>query len=157
MADVKINGRRFSHASLEAKLDGDVYRGFKSINWKQSMKPTKVMADGPMPVGRTLGEYEAEADCEMLLQNATALRKSLAAKAEDGISYGLVEFDILCYFSEGASDPVHEVKLVGCRWESEDNSTAQGPDALVEKIGLSVMWIEKDGLRLYAPPDGDVS
>ncbi len=147
---VTVNGRYLSFASAEAKLDGQVHSGIKALNYKQSLKSKKVKGRGPYPKGRTKGDYEAEGSIEMLKEWARAFRLALAAKNK---SYGLVEFDVLVYFSESPTDPTHEVKLVGCRIEDEDEGHAQGSDELVEKIALSVMWIEKDGLRMLSPED----
>jgi hypothetical protein len=147
-----INGRHFSFASAEIKLDGVSYTGITSINWKEELKPTKVQGTGVYPLGETKGEYSCEADLEMHLQTANALRAALAAKDPNG-SYALPRFQVLVYFSEGGEDPVHEVKLQNCRFSSADNSNSQGADASMEKIGLYVRHIERDGLRMLAFAD----
>lgn len=147
---VTVNGRYLSFASAEAKCDGQVYSGIKGLNFKQSLKSKKVKGRGPYPKGRTRGDYEAEGSIEFLKEYAKAFRDALAAKNK---SYGLVEFDVLLYFSESKLDPTHEVKLVSCRVEDEDEGHAQGSDELSEKWSLSVMWIEKDGKRMLSPED----
>lgn len=147
-----INGRHYSYASAEINLDGLVYKGITSINFKESLKPTKVVAGGVYPQGKTRGEYNADADLEMLIQHANAFRAALAAKHPNG-SYALVEFPVLIYFSEAEGEPVHEVKIVNCRWQDTDNSNSKGPDPSVEKIVLCPDWIERDGLRMLAPAD----
>lgn len=151
MADLILNGRRFSWASIEAKFDGLIYTGITAINWKQSLKSAKVPGFGIYPIGRTAGEYEAEADAEWLLQDLNDFRKKLAAKAPSG-SYAFVEFDIVAQYDNGV-DAVHTVKLVKCRFEEEDNSNSKSADGTTEKVSLSVMFIEKDGLRMVSAAD----
>lgn len=145
-----INGRRYSWASVAIKLRGQEYTGIKSINYKDSLKPTKVMGVGPFQRGRTKGVYEASGDMELFLQDAAHFRKALA---EENASYGLVEFDVLVQFTENDEDPVVEHKVVKCRWAEVDNSNSQGADATTEKASLDVTWIERDGLCLLAPED----
>ncbi len=152
MADFPIiNGKRYSWASVESKHDGINYTGIKSISYKQSLKSEKVLGHGIYPIGRTAGEYEAEAEVEWLIQDLMVLRKALAAKAPNA-SYAFQEFETLVQYDNGV-DPVHTVKLVRCRFEDEDANPAQGGDATTEKIKLSVMWIEKDGLRMVSAED----
>lgn len=152
MADFPvINGRRFSWASAESKHDGVIFTGIKSVSWKQSLKSAKVPGHGIYPIGRTSGEYEAEAEVEWYTQDLNAFRKAMAAKAPNG-SYAFQEFETLVQF-DNTVDGVHTVKLVRCRMEEEDASTAVGGDATTEKVKYSVMWIEKDGLRMVSAAD----
>ncbi len=152
MADFPvIQGRRFAWASAESKHDGINYTGIKSISWKQSLKSAKVPGHGIYPIGRTSGEYEAEAEVEWYTQDLMVFRKALAAKAPNG-SYAFQEFETIVQF-DNSVDAVHTVKLVRCRFEDEDGSTAVGGDPTTEKVKLSVMWIEKDGLRMVSEAD----
>lgn len=147
-----INGRHFSYASAEIKLDGQTYTGITAINFKEELKPVPVVGTGVYTQGDTKGEYTCSADLEMHLQAATAFRHALAAKHPNG-SYALVRFPVLVYFSEGPDDPIHEVKIVNCRWQGSDNGNAKSPDPSIEKVTLHPWWLEKDGLRMLAPAD----
>jgi hypothetical protein len=143
-----LNGRRLSGLSIRAKFDGQTFTGFSALNYKQSLKSQKVTGNTVIAEGRTGGEYEASGDFEMILEHANILRAALAAKDPNG-SYGFVEFDIEAFFEEDVA--AHHVVLRKCRWEEEDNAYKRGTDGATEKVTLSVMWIEKDGLRLYNP------
>lgn len=143
-----LNGRRLSGLSIRAKFDTNIFTGFTGLNYKQSLKSAKVAGNEVIAVGRTRGEYEASGDFEMMLEHANILRSALAAKDPTG-SYGLVEFDIEAFFEEDAVS--HHVVLRKCRWEEEDNSNKRGTEGSTEKVTLSILWIEKDGLRLYNP------
>lgn len=150
MAEALINGRKYSWASLEVQHDGLTYKGITSLNYKQSLEPQKVPGYGIYPLDRTTGEYSAEGDMEMSLADIEALRTNLAAKTANG-SYGLQEFDIVASFDDGST--VHTHKLVRCRFKEEDNQNARSADPTKEKIGLDVMWIEKNGRRMVALED----
>lgn len=145
-----IQGRRFSWPSVELKSFGQIYTGYTSINWKQGVKSTKVMAAGAYPVGRTLGEYEASGDIEWLVQDAQLFKAMLAARHPTG-SYALVPFDLALTMSEDAKTDT--ITLVQCRIEEEDVGASRGPDAITEKWTLSIMWILKNGLRMLSPED----
>lgn len=148
-----VNGRHYSWASAEINIDGQVYTGITSINYKEELKPSLVEGTGVYPQGDTRGVYTCSADMEMTLHAANALRAALSAKQENG-SVGLVRFAVLVYFAEGPDDPTHEVKIVNCRWQGADNSNAKGSaDASLEKVTLHPWWLEKDGTRLLAPAD----
>jgi phage tail tube protein FII len=147
---VKINGRKYSWASLEVQLDGLIFQGITSLNYKQSLTPAKVGGQGVYPLDATVGEYEAEGDMEMNRKDADALRAALAAKTVNG-SYALAEFDAVAQFDDGTQ--VQTDKLVRCRIKEEDSQNARSSDASMEKIGLHVMWIEKNGRRMLAPED----
>lgn len=149
MADTPaINGRRLSHASLEAKLDGNVYTGFKSLNFDDSLTPGRVGGTHPVKEGNTLGDYEANGNYEMVKEHAQVLRLALAAKADDGESYGTVEFDIFVSYQENGS--VHTVELLKCRIQKVEDGSSQGPDGLTEKHTLFVTHIKRDGKSLVA-------
>lgn len=147
MADFPvINGRRYSWASIEAKLDGQVYTGIRSIDWDQELAPEKVKAKGALPRGRTKGEYDANASIEWLKHDADYFRSVLAATDP---SYATVEFEIVVQFAEAEGDPVSTVVLELARVMKETESNAQGSAApAVEKWDLSIMRIKKNGLYM---------
>lgn len=150
MAEAVINGRKYSWASIEAKVDGLVYKGISEISYKQSLKPAKVGGQGVYPLDRTVGDYEAEGNFTMTIADIEALRAALAAKAPNN-SYGLTEFDILIQFDDGVK--VHTHKLVRCRMAVEDDGHKRSSDPITEKVDVDVMWIEKDTFRMLAPED----
>lgn len=144
-----INGRRLSHASLEAKLAGILYTGFKSLNFDDSLTPGLVGGTHPVKEGDTLGEYAANCNYEILVQHAIPLRAALAAKADDGLSYGTVKFDLFASYAENGA--VHTIEVRQCRIMKIEDGTSQGPDGMTEKHTLFLTQpILRDGFPLIA-------
>jgi len=144
-----INGRRLSHASLEAKLAGALYTGFKSLNFDDSLTPGRVGGTHPVKEGATIGEYDANCNYEMLKQHAAVLRKALAALADDGLSYGTVLFDLFASYVENGD--VHTIEVRQCRIMKIEDGSSQGPDGMTEKHTLFLTQpILRDGLPLIA-------
>ena len=144
-----INGRRLSHASLEAKLDGNLYTGFKSLNFDDELAPGRVGGTHPVQEGHTIGAYSAGSNFEMLKQHMKPLRAALAAKASDGLSYGTVLFDIFASYQEDGD--VHTVELRQVRIQKIEDGSSQGPDGLTEKVTLFLTQpILRDGLPIIA-------
>ena len=136
-----INGHRFSWASIEVKIGGEVMGDLQGITYNQSNEKSKVMGKGQKARGKTRGVHDCDATITLLLSAANDLRAAL------GDNYGAVNFDIVVMFSENGEDTSTHV-LEGCSIDTESNDYQQGPDGLVEEIGLSVMDVVKNGLRM---------
>lgn len=148
---MKLNGNYVAAANCTIRIDRDLFTDTQELNITSKIDPVFVKAIGsPVPVGRTDGEEEASGDITMPAQQMAFLRKRLAAKHSSG-SYGLVEFDIRVQMNNGR-DPIVEVVARKCRL-LEDPIGFKAGDAtqLNSKSGLSIMWVERDGLRLINP------
>src|SRR5258707_785556 len=62
-----INGHRYSWNSVELGLGpaGIIMRGVSSIDYGDQLTPGNLRGTGPNVVGRTRGEYDADAEIEM--------------------------------------------------------------------------------------------
>jgi hypothetical protein len=147
-----INGQIFTSANAETKLDGEIYDGFASFNFKDSISPKKVRGTGSIAIGDTTGDYDAEADCEMYYQHAVAFFAALKAKAVNG-SIGLVQFDITIHFDNGV-DSVGEVILQTVRVIGREGGFATGGDESKVKIPLFVRKLIMNGIELITKADG---
>lgn len=135
-----INGVRHDFSSLELKFatfGNLVIVGIKSVNYKSSLKPTKVYGTHPQPIGRTRGVYDASGDIEMYLAEANVLESAIAATGQ-----GLMEavFDATVTRFENQFDSIID-EIIGCRITDRDSSNSQGGDAATIKYTLDVMVI----------------
>jgi hypothetical protein len=146
-----INGQYVSWAEMGISLEvygGESYktRDFAALDFDDSLTSEKVKGTGPEPIGRTVGEYEANGSMTMYYASA---RQFEAALASINPKIGLVPFDIVVSWSPLSGDgEVNTVKLVSCRLQGRQVSSAPGPAATQQVMALSVMRVEKDGICL---------
>lgn len=127
-----INGKRYSFASIEAKINGAKYLGFKSINYSDGIEPGIVKGTSPQPLGRTRGEYSASGDCEVYLEEAQAVIDAL------GEGWGEKPIQIVVQFAEdGKAVQTHQ--LNGVLLTKAEHSNAVGTDASSVKFTMSII------------------
>lgn len=142
-----INGHRFDWTSVVCTIDGIPYTGIKSITYKQALTPGIVRGTRSQPTGRTRGQYEPEGSFEMYKEDYQLLIAALSLNGVRG--YMEVAFPILVQYSSGLS--VVSDLLAGCRLSSDEDSGAEGSDAMVVSCDLSIMYVLRDGLSALAP------
>jgi hypothetical protein len=140
-----VNGVRHSFTSIELKINGDIYVGFKSINYSRNRGRTMVKGNSPDPLGKTRGENEYKADCELYLAEWNALQAKL------GAGYGDVFFDITVTYNENGFDVITDT-IKGCTLDTTDASNGQGSDPTVRKFELNPIKILFNGLDDMAVP-----
>jgi hypothetical protein len=133
-----VNDRAYSYASIELDIDGDLYYASKSINYSDNMEPGELRGQSQHRLGRTAGDYKAEASLELSREEWEILR----AKFGDG--FMLRSFDIQVSYSED-NMPLITDEVVGCRIKKVDYSNSQGPDASMVKLDLDVTYIKHNG------------
>lgn len=138
-----INGVRHSFSSIELKLNGQIFVGFKSINYSRKRTRSYVRGNSPDPLAKTRGENEYTADCEIYLAEWN-LFQSQVANGLDG--YGDVLFTVAVTYTENGFDTIQDT-IIGCTIDSTDASQGQGPDALTRKIELMPIKILFNGLE----------
>jgi hypothetical protein len=62
-----ILGNYYSFSNCEFLVDGLIFAGIKTINYKDNLGRAKVRGTAMQPLGLTQGRYEANGDCEMYL------------------------------------------------------------------------------------------
>ena len=160
-----INGVKHDFSSIELQLAGQIFVGFRSINYNRTRTRTMVYGNSPDPIAKTEGVNAYTADCEVylaewnylqgLLINA-ASQAGIPNGASPGSGYGDVLFQIVVTYSSLGFDTITDV-LNACSLDSMEVSQAQGPDALVRKFTLNPLKIlfgnEDDlGTALQSPP-----
>ena len=137
-----LNGVRHSFSSVELKLNGQIFTGFKSINYSRTRSRSLVRGNHPDPLGKTRGENEYSADCELYLAEWNLFQSQL------GDGYGDKFFQVLVTYSENGFDTIQD-RLEGCTMDSTESSNAQGPDPTIRKVNLmplKIVFDESDDL-----------
>jgi hypothetical protein len=133
-----INGHRYSFASIELTIGTKRFIGFKGVDYSDELDPGIVRGAHAQPLGRTKGDYTAEASLTMLKEEWDELLATL------GNGYLEIGFPITaCYAEDGL--PTNVDKLIGCRIKKVSDSHSQGNDGLEIKLDLSVMYITRNG------------
>lgn len=161
-----INGTRHDFTSIELKVAGQIFVGFKSINYKRTRTRTMVMGNSPDPIAKTEGTNAYSCDFEMYLAEWKLLKsilKKLAASqsgvvsgVSPGSGYGDVLFQIVVTYGSSAFDTTTDV-INGCSADEVEASQAQGPDPLSRKVTVNPLKVIEDGdddlgTVLQAPP-----
>lgn len=140
-----INGVRHSFASIELKLSTQLFIGFKSINYSRTRNRTIVRGNSPDPLGKTRGENDYSADCEVYLAEWNLFQALL------GKGYGDVFFPVIVTYSENGFDTITDT-ITGCSIDSTEASQSQGSDPLTRKFDLKPLKIKFAGVDDLANP-----
>ncbi len=140
-----VRGVRHGFSSIELKMNGLLFVGFKSINYSRTRTRSQVRGNSPDPIAKTRGENDYKCDCEVYLAEWNLFQKQL----KDG--YGDVFFNILVTYGENGFDTISD-EIIGCTMDTTESSNSQGPDALVRKMEFSPLKIKFDGIDDLAVP-----
>lgn len=155
---IRTNQNVHSWGSIILKmLDGDRYYGFRAIEYGDKRERVLVYGGGRAhgPRGKTSGKYTPDnVKLTYLKASAQALRDALAARAEDGKSYGNVEFIMVVQTIEPGEIPL-TVEIHGCTIDVDSTSHAESADPLEENFELSCRKIIRNGKTLYDQTEGD--
>lgn len=158
MADeLRVNGNQLSWGSITVKLDGERFVGFTSISFADKRERVKAygMQRHHAPRGRSRGKYTIDpVKLVGWTSSVNALREALAKRANDGKSYGDVEFQIVVQYFESEEAPL-TVEIDRCVWSSNSTSNEESPDPLKEEIEIDAMLIRRNGLTLYDASEGE--
>src|SRR5687767_5464818 len=106
----RVNGNVVGWASLYFKLRDKRYFGIVECTYGEKRERVEVAGAvrSQAPSFRSPGEYKCEVSkVKMLKHTANAFRADLAQEAEDGVSYGNVEFEGVYQFIETGIDATH--------------------------------------------------
>ncbi len=146
-----IHGQYTSWAELKIALEifgGDSFatKDFAALDWDDALTPGIVRGTGPSIIGRTVGEYEANASMTMHYAKSVEFQEKLALINR---KIGLVTFDIVASWSPlDGQGRVFTVKLVGCRIAGRSVASAPGPDNTQKTMPLSILRVEENGISL---------
>lgn len=157
MSDLKrVNGAAPSWGGIVVKIDQERYYGIVGVGYgdKLEMIMGYGMGRHHAPTRRSEGKYSTDpGKLKMYKDSAEVLRAALAAKAEDGRSYGTIEFQIVVQIITKSGKPLH-VQINRCRLSEEATQHDEGPELLFEDITYSCMSIIKNGKTLFDSTEG---
>lgn len=151
-----VNGSAFSYSSIEWNLGGQIFRGFKSINYSRKRDRPKQWGNSPDPLFKVVGKNDYTADGELYLAEFNNFVTSL------GQGYGDKFFTTYVTFQQ-QNFPVAQVQILGCTLDEVTASFSEGTDALSMKfvlnplkIYLTINGVTYDDLAvpLVSPPQG---
>ena len=145
-----INGFAFSYSSIEWKLAGLIFRGFKSTNFGYKRDRSKVYGHSTEPLAKTVGKSDYTSDGEMYLAEFNNFVTNL------GPGFGDKVFTSYVTFQQGDL-PTTQVQIIGCTLDEVTASFSEGTDPLAIKFALnplSILWNGKPftGFPLSPPP-----
>lgn len=141
----QINGVRYDFSSVDIKapdVSGAVpVVGFKSLNYKHSLKPGKLKGNKAQPYGRTRGTYEASGDAEVYKSEWDAFTTLL------GPGYMERSFQLVASHSEPSLGPDLLIvdQLIGVRITDEEDSKSEGEEPLIVKVTFDIMMLKPNG------------
>lgn len=142
-----VNGRKHGFASIEMKINGLIYRGFKSIKYGRKRTRELVRGNHPDPIAKTVGENEYTGEVELYLAEWYVFQDSLG----DGNGYGDVPFIVLVTYGQSPFVTRTDT-LSGCSMDSTDADNSQGPAALTRKVDIAPLKILFNGKDDVANP-----
>lgn len=143
-----INGVRHSFASVEFKFKGVVYRGIASMNYARTRNRGLIRGNHPDPLGKTIGENEYTADCELYVAEWNLMQSTLG---DNGAGYGDEFFTATCVYSANGFDMITDT-ILGCTMDTTEAALAKGVDGLSRKLQLNPLKILFNGLDDLAVP-----
>lgn len=137
-----VNGVKTSYCSIELVLRGVRLKGVKSINYRESHEIGKIRGISSHPIGRTRGMVDFEGDIELYHSEWLMLLPILTNGGLVG--FAEVSSPVSITYSELPVAPAYETVqdiLEGVRLHSPESSAAEGVEAQVIKLSMSIMNI----------------
>jgi hypothetical protein len=140
-----VNGRRFSHASLEITLKGikgssEIFIDVQEVSYADALEIVFVYGTNQAPLGATKGKYEpAEA---VLKMGKSAIQKFLAKVGDGWLGSNLSV--VIKYSDEGEAQIVDSFvgPIIGL-----DDSSSDGPDPIQPSIKLKPFYILRNKIK----------
>jgi hypothetical protein len=129
-----INGSLFSFSSIEWKLNGQIFRGFKSINFSRKRDRPKQWGNSPDPLGKVVGKNDYDSDGELWLAEFAAFTAKL------GPGYGDVFFTSFVTAKQNGFGTV-QWEIQGCTLDEVTASFTEGTDPMSMKFVLNPLKI----------------
>lgn len=140
MADTVINkfGTMKGWNSITVNLMGRDVEGINAIKYNDSMEKENVQGAGPYPIGRSRGNYEAEASLTLYKEEADALKMSLPpGKRLVDVS----PFDIVVEY-ETENGQIYKDVIRNCEFKGDGVEVSQGDGTMSNEYELLVSHID---------------
>lgn len=143
-----INGVAFDYSSIEARIDGTPYAGFKSISYDHGLEPGEGRGTRAQVALRSRGKYTAGGSIEVYKYDYQKLITALGAVGARGfMEYA---FNILVSYREFGF-PIITDKLMYCRLKKASESPSEDGGVLTVKCDLSLMYVVPGSLGANTP------
>jgi hypothetical protein len=134
-----VNGVRQSFASIEFRMNGQIFVGFKSIDYNRTRDREEVRGNSPDPLGKTIGENKYTASCDLYLAEWNLFQSQL------GPGYGDILFPCYVTYSSNGFDTIQDI-IIGCTVDTTESTNQQGPAGTTRKIDLKPLKILFNGV-----------
>lgn len=148
-------GARPSFGHIELRIAGFPFVGFKKIDYSRTRSREMVYGAHPDPLGKSLGQNEYKASCELYLPEFQLFLATLDA-AGITFAYGDTFFDVTVTYNAPGFSVVTDT-LKGCTLDSSDAPNGQGTAALTRTFELNPLKILFAGKDDVTAPLGAVS
>lgn len=152
----RVNGNAVSKASTVLTLDGEPIYGWSEISYDHKRERALVYGAGrdQGPVAKTSGKYTPGAvKLKVRKDTSQNIKAQLAAKAEDGVSYGNPSVPMVLQFLENGVTPM-TVEFIDASLTSVSAGEKDGPDASMEDLEFQPLRILENGLSLFDNSEG---
>ena len=139
----KINGKAYSHSSIEVQLNGKPYLFVKEVTYSDSLEPGEVRGTSAQLLSRTRGDYKSEASITLYKGSAQELVDDL------GDGYLEKEFDLVVTRQEQDMSTIIDT-VVKCRIKKIESGSSQGADPNEVKLDLHPFYILWNGFSPIA-------
>ncbi|URA10537.1 hypothetical protein [Thermospira aquatica] len=133
---ITINGKMYDWADLTIIYPGSVPTGIigvGSIDWNEEQEVEPIYGAGNKPIGFGTGNWKAEGKMTITLEAYSQL--NLLTK--NGI-FNASPFNIVLVFAN-EFEPLHSVKLIGCKWTKKSNKASQGDKKMEVELDFVIL------------------
>jgi hypothetical protein len=149
---LSVNGRLVSWSAVRLTFDGDLFTGFTSITFDHALETVFGYAatQSHAPIGESDGKYvPGEIKLKGHTHAISEFRDWVAAKAPDGISYGVPRFPGQLQFDMGDGGPEIRVEFLNVGIRGEGGGAEESADPNQEEITLKCTGIKRNGKTLW--------
>jgi hypothetical protein len=152
----RVNGNVHGWGGIKLKLKNARYYGAVEVTYADKLERVEAAGMGRhhAPNRRSPGKYTCDpSKIKFFKESAEIFRSALAAEAEDGRSYGTVEFEAVIQFIEPGGLPM-QVELRRCTWTEDAGNHAESADPLFDETTIKPMYIVRNGKTLFDSSEG---
>lgn len=140
-----INGRRFSHASIETSIQGvagssEIFIDIQEVSYSDALELSFVYGTNQAPLGATKGKYEPG---EAALKMGKSSVQKLIAKIGNGWLGSNLKV-VVKYSDVGEPQCIDEFlgPIVGL-----EDSSSEGPDAVQPTLKVKPFYVKRNGIK----------
>lgn len=150
-----VSQRRWDYSSVTFTATGVPLPGIVSIDWSHELKGAPVYGAGtPQKLGTTRGQYVPTCSIDILAEEYENFIFALCAlNGTPGSGYGEIRWDLTVAKQDGQGltlGPLYVDEIRGAKIDKVSKAYKTGPEGLVTKLDLDVMYILENGQSMVA-------